>query len=169
MTIMYLSDIDHDALEQEYREIYDITSEENLDHHIGFNNWCNSCSNQDWEDFWDQIPETNCVLATLVFNNRYPELYGKNTGKICGGGIETNLKKMISRAINKRDGCKIYIDNDRTFKIDAYHHDGTDHFSLYELTKKGEDYIKNRDWGDRLVHEHLVETKGLLKKIKNWY
>ena len=52
------------------------------------------------------------------------------------------LDNAISKCIGNADDCKIYIE-DNTIKISAYHHDGTNTFSVLILSSEGRDAYDN--------------------------
>ena len=64
-----------------------------------------------------------------------------------GGKVVKGLWNAISSTLD--DYNTIYQEG-RTLKVDAIHHDGTNHFEIYELTEKGEEwYNRNNDWRSR--------------------
>lgn len=78
-----------------------------------------------------------------------------------GGKVVKGLWNAISSTFE--DYNTIYQEG-RTLKVDAIHHDGTNHFEIYELTEKGEEwYNRNNDWRSR---EDVCETLYNNKKYR---
>ena len=78
-----------------------------------------------------------------------------------GGKVVKGLWNAISSTLE--DYNTIYQEG-RTLKVDAIHHDGTNHFEIYELTEKGEEwYNRNNDWRSR---EDICETLYNNKKYR---
>ena len=57
---------------------------------------------------------------------------------------QNSIEDAISNCIEHADDYKIYIDDD-TLKVSVYHHDGSNHFSILVLSKKGENHYGNED------------------------
>lgn len=78
-----------------------------------------------------------------------------------GGKVVKGLWNAISSTLE--DYNTIYQEG-RTLRVDATHHDGTNHFEIYELTEKGEEwYNRNNDWRSR---EDICETLYNNKKYR---
>lgn len=78
-----------------------------------------------------------------------------------GGKVVKGLWNAISSTFE--DYNTIYQEG-RTLKVDAIHHDGANHFEIYELTEKGEEwYNRNNDWRSR---EDVCETLYSNKKYR---
>lgn len=80
------------------------------------------------------------------------------------GGKSGKLKDLLLLACED-DNYLYYDREDGTFKLNAHHHDGTNYFTFYQLTKKGQAYLDKH--GDtREAHHHVDTTKGYTKRIK---
>lgn len=81
--------------------------------------------NQDWECFIDEITCNNLGTLECVIEGVLGLWDGKHTI------IPTNdiLTNCITRCIGDSDEVEIY-EEDGILKIDAYHHDGTNHFTI---------------------------------------
>lgn len=85
------------------------------------------------------------VIASLgLWNGRFPG------GKIIKGSLYDVIIKCFE------DYNTIYMEG-KQLKIDAIHHDGTNHFIIKKLTKKGEEYAENHyyDMSDEELHKRL--------------
>ena len=52
------------------------------------------------------------------------------------------IDNAISKCVGESDDCKIYVE-DNTIKVAAYHHDGTNTFSVLILSSEGEEAYNN--------------------------
>lgn len=80
------------------------------------------------------------------------------------GGKSGKLGDLIRLACED-DNYLYYDREDGTFKLNAHHHDGTNYFTFYQLTKKGQEYL-DRHGDTREAHHHVDTTKGYTKRIK---
>ena len=120
-----------------------------------------------YEDFINDLKEVKtdtCYLMTGSLGLWY--------GRVAGGKFIFNLEDLTSAFY---DYNEVYEENGE-LKVKAIHHDGSNYFTLRELTQKGYAYAELRDFDDnRVLHEHLLNTKGytrkvnLTKKIKELY
>ena len=85
--------------------------------------------NQDWECFIDEITYNNLGTLECVIEGVLGLWDGKHTI------IPTNdiLAKCITRCIGDSDEVEIY-EEDGELKIDTYHHDGTNHFTISQAS-----------------------------------
>lgn len=93
---------------------------------------------------------------------------GRWNGRYKGGKI-MSLLSALNQILDfnlYQYGVKIEILNN-CLHIEGTHHDNTDSFMFYQLTPKGQQYYENQGYGadhSREVHEHLMNTKGYVRK-----
>lgn len=93
---------------------------------------------------------------------------GRWDGRYKGGKI-MSLLSALNQILDfnlYQYGIKIEILNN-CLHIEGTHHDNTDSFMFYQLTPKGQQYYENQGYGadhSREVHEHLMNTKGYVRK-----
>lgn len=76
-------------------------------------------------------------------------------GQQDGGSIIENWNTLAKAWANGDYGLKIY-DEGGKFVIEETHHDGTNHWEVKKLTKKGEAYLNRHEYDDpRTLHEKL--------------
>ena len=120
--------------------------------------WIDDTLRLRYEDFFYQLPNITCILYGTV---------GTWLGPREGGGID-NLKNLIEKATQDYNKI-IYDEKNGIIEIIAVHHDGRNHWAVKALTKKGEEYWQNHYYDDpRILHHHILNTKGYTKKIKFW-
>ena len=73
-----------------------------------------------------------------------------------------NIEDAISNCLEHADDYKIYIDDD-TLKVSVYHHDGSNHFSILVLSKKGENH-----YGDENKSFNFDDKSNFLKVSNLW-
>lgn len=94
-------------------------------------------------------------------------------GRCRGGKIIGSLLSVLEECSADSSGVSWEI-KDNNLVITAPHHDGTNVFTVYFVTPKGMDWAM-RNYGndlhcDRECHEHLMNTKGYVRKMftRNW-
>lgn len=124
-------------------------------------------------EFTDEVDRYHRELARIYFEDFLDEFgdipviaiasLGLWTGRR-DGGKSGKLGDLIYLACE--DYNYLYYDReDGTFKLNAHHHDGTNYFTFYQLTKKGQEYLE-RHGDTREAHHHVDTTKGYTKRIK---
>lgn len=94
---------------------------------------------------------------------------GRWDGRHEGGRVIGSMLSVIEQVIDfnlYQYGLKIEVIDD-CLVITGHHHDSTDVFTVYQLTPKGQKWFDYQGYGadtDREVHEHLLSTKGYLRK-----
>ena len=94
-------------------------------------------------------------------------------GTTDGGKIILGLWQSIQECFE--DFNHVYVEGKR-LKVDAIHHDGTNHFEIRELTDRGVEYWRKHehDMGDRELHQRLFNDShyshevSLFKEIYGW-
>lgn len=85
-----------------------------------------------------------------------------------GGKIIQGLNNVIDM-INDNNASDIHIFFEGyTLRVDAYHHDGVNHFYIRELTPEGESFIENMDkhpMTDKELHNHLYNSKHRSRQV----
>lgn len=90
-------------------------------------------------------------------------------GRCDGGTIIADLSEALEQVINfnlYQGGVKIEIVNN-DLCITGYHHDGTDYFTIHQLTPKGQRWYENNEelYSDETLHDHLWYTKGYTRSM----
>ena len=115
---------------------------------------------QEWYDQnerdWDDIEwEVEChdergsylIIASLgLWNGRF------DGGKIIDGYLTEAIRACFE------DYNKVYW-QDKNLKVEAIHHDGTNHFIIKKLTDRGIEFYNNHEWemDDRTMHQKLFK------------
>lgn len=81
--------------------------------------------NQDWECFIDEITYNNLGTLECVIEG----ILGLWDGKHIIQPVFANLGQCITKCVSNGDEVEIY-EEDGELKIDAYHHDGMNHFTI---------------------------------------
>ena len=94
---------------------------------------------------------------------------GRWDGVFDGGRVIGSMLSVLNEVIDfnlYQYGVKIEV-KDNCLVITGTHHDNSDEFTVYQLTPKGQKWFEYQGYGadtDREVHEHLLSTKGYLRK-----
>ena len=86
-------------------------------------------------------------------------------GRFDGGKVIQGLWNAISECFE--DYNEIYQE-DQLLRVKAIHHDGTNYFTIRELTPRGLEYYRNNDGvkSDRHVHERLFYESHYSNHVK---
>lgn len=146
----------HELSKEELEEITDDTVYE----------WCHETLSMYWDDLKINIGSYGEDNQYLIIAD-----LGLWNGRQAGGKIIKGLYNSISKTLE--DYNKIYEERRGVLKIRASHHDGTNHYIIYEITKKGEQFIENNPYiSDRTLHEKLLNNRNYRRNvnlIKNIY
>lgn len=119
--------------------------------------WFDTQIEVDFDDFRDDFGDRRVlVIANLGL------WYGRRDG-----GQYGILKELLYKMFE--DSNDVYFnEEDKTLRLEATHHDGTNIFKIYELTKEGWDYLENEalDVEPREAHKHVLETEGMIKPFE---
>ena len=90
---------------------------------------------------------------------------GRWNGRYAGGDVG-DLDEMVRRIIGNEDYFSFYVSD--TLRADTSNHDGSSHFVIYKLTTKGKRWYENNEYKlyPRELHQHLMNTKGYIRKLK---
>ena len=109
-------------------------------------------NNADWRELLHDLGRVfkeDCYLLTGT------------CGRWCGpaqGGKFINSTDDLLACIKHLDKVKFY-EQDGHFYIDGYHHDGSDHYELKRLTKKGYEFAdRNYFAHDRQLHTTIMQN-----------
>lgn len=130
--------------------------------------WNEKCNN-DLDDLKAEIDAhkeegSYLVIASLgLWDGRFPG------GKI----IEGSLYNAIIECFE--DYNRIYMEG-KQLKVDAIHHDGTNHFIIKKLTDRGIEFYNNHyyDYDDRTMHQklfkdaHYTHSVDFFARIYGW-
>lgn len=124
-------------------------------------NWIDGTLQMYCDDFFDQVPDMKCVLRGTA---------GLWNGPREGGKVD-KLYNLLTQA--QEDYNTYELDEKTgTIHITAIHHDGTNHWEVKALSKKGLDYYERNEnhynLSDRDIVEKLWNTKEYTKRIKIW-
>ena len=106
-------------LKENFAEDFEGMDEEALDEAVVEN------INQDWECFIDNVTYSNLGTLECVITGDLGLWDGKHTIQ----PVYANLGQCITKCVSNGDEVEIY-EEDGELKIDAYHHDGTNHFTI---------------------------------------
>lgn len=155
------------AMKEDYAECHELSEEEmkEIDDYTIYE-WCHETLNMYWDDLRINIGgygeyKQYLLIADLgLWNGRFP-----------GGKILKGLFNAIQATV--QDSIKIYEEGRGVLKIKSSHHDGTNYYTIYELTEKGEQFIENNPYMDnRELHEKLLNNRNYRRNvnlIKNIY
>lgn len=156
-TLLYTDDIFEqfgtvEDIMREYKASYgeDLAEENALE-------WANEMTSLYWTDFLNELSNIPVLLiADLgLWNGRSK------------GGKAGYLKDIIISATSQDSNKIEYNQEDSTIDITASHHDGTNFYKVYALSKKGEAYWQNHYYDEpRQLHEHLLKVKGYTRRLK---
>lgn len=108
-----------EELKENLREVNDDMDEDALDEAVI------NYINQDWECFIDEITYNNLGTIDCVIEG----ILGLWDGLHTIQPVYANLGQCISKCVSNGDEVEIY-EEDGELKIDAYHHDGVNHFTI---------------------------------------
>ena len=106
-------------LKENFAEDFEDMDEDALDEAVVEN------INQDWECFIDNITYSNLGTSECVIEGVLGLWDGKHTIQ----PVYANLGQCITKCVSNGNEVEIY-EEDGELKIDAYHHDGTNHFTI---------------------------------------
>lgn len=109
----------------------------------------------EWQDEKARLEETfNDTSRTFILRGTCGLWYGR-----VEGGKIINSYDELSEAWQKNDEFKIY-DKNGLFSIKSIHHDGTNLWTVKELTEKGKKYLSRHEGEvpDRILHEKLFSS-----------
>ena len=124
---------------------------------------------RDWDDIEGEVKYHDergsyLIIASLgLWNGRF------DGGKI----IDGYLNKVIRACFE--DYNKVYW-QDKNLKVEAIHHDGTNHFIIKKLTDRGIEFYHNHyyDYDDRTMHQklfkdaHYSHSVDFFAKLYGW-
>lgn len=124
---------------------------------------------RDWDDIKAEVKYHNergsyLIIASLgLWNGRF------DGGKIIDGYLTDAIKACFE------DYNKVYW-QDKNLKVEATHHDGTNHFIIKKLTDRGIEFYNNHyyDYDDRTMHQklfkdaHYTHSVDFFARIYGW-
>ena len=138
---------------------------------------------EDSDKYWElvnTIKENDCDLLSDCVDLGWCVMQGSCglwTGNSACGTVENigGGKELLNFAFTGRgiDDVRISVTKEDGLCISAYHHDGTNHYVLRQLTPAGERYYQRWQDGEidataRQCHEKLFTSRRYSKKI-NFY
>lgn len=130
------------------------------------------------QDVWDEISLRDSDAWDMVkkdltehCTNQRSYLLVRGTagtwrGNLPGGKVVNTFDDVLN---GMSSDCDIEIQQDSTgeLTIIGRHHDGTNHYNVRFLTKKGIEWYERHEWSsDREIVEHLWETKCYTKRFR---
>lgn len=133
-----------------------------------------SCNDEEPISEWAQAVDDYALEVASSYYEDFLDEYGNLEVLAIGdlglwygrteGGLYGTLRDMLSKAVE--DYNSLYYDKEnKTFKLKAVHHDGTNYFTFYALTEKGKNYLNNNPRCAE-THQYVINTKGYTKQIK---
>ena len=96
------------------------------------------------------------IIASLgLWNGRF------DGGKIIDGYLTEAIQTCFE------DYNKVYW-QDKNLKVEAIHHDGTNHFIIKKLTDRGIDYLNRHQWDmrDKELHQRLFNDSHYTHSVR---
>jgi hypothetical protein len=149
-----------EKMREEYGECHELSKEEleEIDDETIFD-WCHETLNDYWNDFKINLGCYGESKQYLILAN-----LGLWDGQHDGGKIVQGLLNSIWKTLE--DTNTIYEDGRGVLKVEAKHHDGTNHFTIYELTEKGEVFAENNCYmDDRELHQKIFDNKNYRRNV----
>ncbi len=171
--ILYQYDWGWDAFEKaeiakEYEEeMGEVLTDDELNEYI------NSIQNDNWNFMMEEIKyyEQTFGEKTYIIKAKI----GTWQGIFDGGKVITGMRNVIAKCCSDCDFITLCYKNNQ-FKIIGHHHDGTNTFTIRELTDEGCDYFDRNNYSqtDREMHDHLFKSHrwskmvSIFPKIYGW-
>lgn len=163
--VVYLTDdpITYDDFVDEWKANHDDDEPAPEDGSDEFYRGVEHAKERDWEDFKENF-EYSPLMGKHVLIHGY---FGAWDGRRDGGkvlevkGVETLLAPVVSSSTSS---VELWIDKDG-LQLENAHHDGTSRYTIDLLTEEGEKYWYEHETDTKEVHDHLLKTEGLTRKI----
>ena len=159
--------VDYEEFKKNWEETHDEDEPCPEDGSQEYWNRVNDDSQLEWEDFKDNFKYSPLIGRVLLFEGAYDSRYPDFRPSHGSVGVSDEIKDLdhFIRTFAGRDPDKIDIYIDETgLHATHSHHDGSSSYTVSMLTRKGEQWLKNKELtADNIKHLH--ETKGLLRKI----
>lgn len=167
---VYSNEATTEAMEEELRFMREEDGQEDATEDQAWNRVYASIGD-DWDDLITEARHANDdVNGWLVIAN-----LGLWDGRHNGGKVFNTLDKAICAVCEKMDTVIIKEDTRGNVKVDGYHHDGTNHYYIHQLTNAGHAYWQGAGkWEDReTLCEKLAGSKryhknGRIRKMLGW-
>lgn len=124
---------------------------------------------RDWDDIKGEVKYYDERGSYLIIAS-----LGLWNGRFDGGRlVEGTLSEAIQTCFE--DYNKVYW-QDKNLKVEAIHHDGTNHFIIKKLTDRGIEFYNNHyyDYDDRTLHQklfkdaHYTHSVDFFARIYGW-
>ncbi len=125
-------------------------------------NWCRETTQQDFDDLLSNLLYSEESKTPVVITGTLGLWNGRPTIRpvVCD-----NLHDAILKCLGSCDDIKVVL-TEGHLDVFAYHHDGTNCFTVYKLSKKGCEYLDKHYDGfahaEDLKDYHIAKFKGYL-------